>query len=269
MNDIDRLRRTILARGWLGRTPESFQRAVLGRCILRKVKSGATVFRKDDPPGGLFGLLSGSLAVDIAPAELEPNMAYFLTPGAWFGGAPAFTGQPRQVGLRATRSAELLYLPLHAINSIIAEDSTAWRSFALVGFANLEIAISVCGDLMNRDHTKRFVAMLLQLGNCRLTTPPGERTIEIDAGQAELAAMANVARNTAGIILRALDQSGHIDMSYRRIRIVNPDGLRAMLTRRRPEPDSLMSTTSDLQLADLAANAERAAVETGQRRRRA
>ena len=268
MTDDERVKSIVLAQGWLSRTPESFQRQVLERCLLRKCKPGASIFRKGDPPGGLFGLLSGGLAVDIAPSERGPNMAYFLRPGAWFGGAPAFTGQPRQVGFRATRSAELLYLPLHAINAIIAADSMAWRYFALVGFANLEIAISVCDDLMIRDHTKRFVAMLLHLGGCRLATPPGAGPVEIDVGQAELAIMANVARTTAGTTLRRLAEIGHIDMAYRHIRIVDPDGLRAMLVRRAPVAKRPRSAKSNLHLVDLAANATRPAVEVGQRHRR-
>ena len=269
MTDADRVNSIVLAQGWLSRTPEPFQRAVLARCLTRKFKAGAAIFRKGDPPGGLFGLLSGSLAVDIAPAERGPNMAYFLRPGAWFGGAPAFTGQPRQVGLRATRTTELLYLPLHAINAIIAADSMAWRYFAVVGFANLEIAISVCDDLMIRDHTRRFVAMLLQLGGCRMATPPNIGSIEIDVGQAELATMANVARNTAGVTLRRLAESGHIDMAYRRIRVVDADGLRAMLVRRVPAAKRPRSATPNLHLVDFSAKAKRPAVEAGQRHRRA
>ncbi len=268
MTDADGVKSIVLAKGWLSRTPDAFQRAVLQRCLLRKFKLGASIYRKGDSPGGLFGLVSGALALDIAPSERGPNMAYFLRPGAWFGGAPAFTGQPRQVGFRATRSTELLYLPLHAINAIVAEDSSSWRYFALVGFANLEIAISVCDDLMIRDHSKRFVAMLLQLGGCRLTTPPGANLIEIDVGQAELATMANVARTTAGAPLRRLARSGHIDMAYRRIRIVDPDGLRTMLVRRAPAAKRRRSAKPNLHLVDFAAKAKRPAVEVGQRYRR-
>ena len=269
MTDADQVHSIVLTQGWLSRTPEPFQRAVLARCLTRKFKAGAAIFRKGDPPGGLFGLLSGSLAVDISPAERGPNVAYFLRPGAWFGGAPAFTGQPRQVGLRATRTTELLYLPLHAINAIIAADPMAWRYFAVVGFANLETAISVCDDLMIRDHSKRFVAMLLQLGGCRLGTPPSTGPIEIDVGQAELAIMANVARTTAGVALRRLAESGHIDMAYRRIRIVNPDGLRAMLVRRGPAEKRRRSAKPNVHLVDVSAREKRPAVEVGQRDRRA
>ena len=196
-------------------------------------------------------------------------MAYFLRPGTWFGGAPAFTGQPRQVGIRATRTTELLYLPLHAMNAIVRQDFLAWRFFALLGFAHLETAISVCDDLMIRDHTKRFIAMLLHLGDCRLVAPPNDGPIEIDVGQVELATMANVARTTAGAILRRLARAGHIDMSYRRIRIVAPDALRLLLVRRVPPARGHRLLQPNLHLVDLAAKSKRPPVEVHQRHRRA
>ena len=196
-------------------------------------------------------------------------MAYFLRPGAWFGGAPAFTGQPRQIGIRATRTTELLYLPLHAMNAIVRQDVSAWRFFALLGFAHLEIAISVCDDLMIRDHTKRFIAMLLHLGDCRLASPPNDGPIEIDVGQVELATMANVARTTAGAILRRLARAGHIDMSYRRIRIVAPDALRSLLVRRVPPAKGRRLLQPNLHLVDLAAKSKRPPVEVDQRHGRA
>jgi CRP/FNR family cyclic AMP-dependent transcriptional regulator len=269
MQSVASVNSVVLSRGWLSRLPESFQQAVLERCLLRRFKSGAAIFRKGDPPGGLFGLVRGSLAVEIAPSERGLNVANFLRPGAWFGGVAAFTGQPRQVGLRATRAAELLYLPLPAINALVAADPVAWRHFALVEAINLETAISVRDDLMIRDHTKRFVAMLLQLGSCRYAAPPPSEPIEIDVGQADLAMIANVARNTAGIILRRLARAGHIDMAYRRIRIVAPDALRDMLVRRSPPARKRPSAKPHLKLVDLAVKPKRPAVVVGQRHRRA
>jgi hypothetical protein len=41
--------------------------------------------------------------------------------------------------------------------------------------------------------------------------------------------MANVARTTAGAILRELEAKGHVALSYRRIDILAPDALRRNL----------------------------------------
>jgi CRP/FNR family transcriptional regulator, cyclic AMP receptor protein len=267
--DTDRLRSVFLEKGWLSRTPEPFQSAVIEHGVLRKFKAGGSIYRRGDSPGGLFGLVSGSLAVDISPAERGPYMGYFLRPGVWFGGAPAFTGQPRVIGLRATRATELLYLPLHAMNAIVANDASAWRYFALIGLAHLEIAMSVVDDLMRRDHKKRFIAMLLHLADARLSSPVGGEPIEIDVGQEELAVMANVARTTAGAILRRLARAGHIDTSYRRIKVLSPDALRSMLAQRSPEAKGRRLLQPNVYLLDLAAKPKRPPVVIHKRHGRA
>jgi CRP/FNR family cyclic AMP-dependent transcriptional regulator len=247
--------------------PESFQQEVMGRCVLRKFKTGAWVFRPGDPPGGMYGLVSGSLAVDISPAGRGPDLSNFLRPGAWFGEVPAFTGMPRLAGLRATRATEALYLPLHAINAIAARDSSAWRYFALITMAHIEALSIAVDDLLRRNHTKRLIAMLLHMSDCRLVTPSDPDPIEMDVGQKELAMLANVARTSAGDILRQLARAGHIDLSYRRIRILSPDALRSMLVRSGPATKSRRLLKPNLRLVDLSAKSKRPSVEIGKRHR--
>jgi CRP/FNR family cyclic AMP-dependent transcriptional regulator len=41
--------------------------------------------------------------------------------------------------------------------------------------------------------------------------------------------MANLARTTVNTVLRTLEAAGHIEVSYRRVRILAPDALRTIL----------------------------------------
>ena len=84
-------------------------------------------------------------------------------------------------------------------------------------------------DLLIRDHVKRSVAVLLRLAGCRYRTPDGATATEVDVSQEDFAAMTNLARTTAGAVLRNLEASGCLEVSYRRVRILAPDALRAML----------------------------------------
>lgn len=219
----------VLSRGWLSLTPPSFQRDVLDRCFLVRVEAGEFIYVVGDPPGGMFGLVSGGVSVSIAPGERGPYFAHFAQPGTWMGEAAAITGQPRRVGLSATRDTELLHLPLQEIHEIVGKNPEAWRLFALITIGHLDMAIGASDDLMIRDHVKRCVAVLLRLGGCRQASPADFPTIEIDVSQEEMAVLSNVARTTAGAVLRKLEASGCIEQSYRRIRILAPDALRGML----------------------------------------
>jgi CRP-like cAMP-binding protein len=113
--------------GWLSYAPPPFRRIVLERCKLQVLKAGATIYSVGDPPGGMFGLVSGSFAISIAPGERGPYIAHAAQPGTWFGEGSAFTEHPRQIGLSVSRDSEVLSLPLPAIREIVAADPGAWR----------------------------------------------------------------------------------------------------------------------------------------------
>jgi CRP/FNR family cyclic AMP-dependent transcriptional regulator len=229
MFTIDQALEIVSREGWLGDAPSSFCKTVLHVCKLQDLKAAATIYAVGDPPGGMYGLVSGSLALSIAPGERGPYIAHFIRPGTWFGEVGALIEQPRRVGLAATRDSAVFHLPQHAIREILAADAGAWRFFFLATFAHWDVAIGAADDLMIRDHFKRGVAVLLRLGGCRLQTPPSATPIEVDISQEDFAAMTNVARTTAGRVLRALEAAGHVEVSYRRVRIVAPDALRTML----------------------------------------
>ena len=174
----------IVAReGWLSYAPPPFRRIVLDRSKLQDFKAGATIYSVGDPPGGMFGLVRGNLALSIAPGERGPYVAHFARPGTWFGEAAAFTERPRRIGLAVTRDSEVLHLPLPAIREIVAVDPGAWRFFGLAAIAHYDVAIGGADDLLIRDHVKRSIAVLLRLGGCRLQTPPGAVPIEVDVSQ--------------------------------------------------------------------------------------
>lgn len=129
------------------------------------------------------------------------------------------------MGLTASRDSELLHLPLHAIDEIVGRDPGVWRYFGLVTIDHLGVAIGRSDDLMIRDHFKRCVAVLLRLANCRHVSPPDCNPIEVDISHEDLAHVANIARTTAGAILRELEAEGHLKLSYRRISVLAPDAL--------------------------------------------
>jgi len=219
----------VRSKGWLSHTPIWFQRALLDRCRLEQFKAGAPIYSIGDKPRGMFGIVAGCLSISVVREGQGPYTAHFTMPGSWFGAVSAFTRQPRRVGLTATRDTVLLHLPLRAFDEIVKDAPSAWRLFGLVTIGHLHVALGGSDDLMIRNHVKRFVAILLRAGDCRYVNPLGRGPVEIDIKHEDLAHMANVARTTAGAILRKLEADGHLALSYRHISILAPDALRTML----------------------------------------
>ena len=105
----------------------------------------------------------------------------------------------------------------------------AWRWIAVLTTVHLEVAIGAADDLMIRDHVKRFIAVLLRLAGLRYDDAPERGTVDVHVNQDEIAYMANVARTTAGAILRDLEARGSVDLTYRNIKIIDAGALRERL----------------------------------------
>ncbi len=219
----------VCERGWLSQMPPSFQCSVLDRCRMQHFAPGEAIYSVGDPPGGMYGLITGGVGIFVAPHERGPYVAHFMRPGSWFGEGAAISDEPRRVGLTATRHADLLQLPLYGIREIVGQDPAAWRFFALATMGHLDLAIGACDDLRLRDPVRRCIATLLRLGGRRLASSADASPIEIDLSQEEIATLANVARTTLNATLRDLESTRMLERSYRRIRILEPNAMRAML----------------------------------------
>jgi len=219
----------VQSQGWLSRTPAAFQHDVLDRCVLQDIRPGARLFAEDAPVGDMYGMVAGHLAVWIAQGQRKPRLVHFLRSGSWFESLPPFTGQGLRVSLSASRDVKVLRLPQQAMREIAGLHPDAWRLFALVSAGYVRVATLAADDLLIRDHVKRCIAVLLRLGGCRVATPPAATPIEVELNQQGLATLSNLARTTTGAILRQLEESGHLEVSYRHIRILAPDALRSML----------------------------------------
>src|SRR5271165_1325596 len=69
MSRLGQAHEIVARQGWLNLAPPAFRRIVLDRCRLKVFEAGATVYSVGDPPGGMFGLLRGKVALSIAPGE--------------------------------------------------------------------------------------------------------------------------------------------------------------------------------------------------------
>ena len=113
--------------GWLSQMPEPFRHNIVGRCRLQRVEAGQRVYGLDDPPGGIYGVASGSVSMALAPQERGPYFGHLMGPGSWFGLAAAMHKQSRVIGVTAKRASALLLLPMAEFDALVAENPGAWR----------------------------------------------------------------------------------------------------------------------------------------------
>jgi CRP/FNR family transcriptional regulator, cyclic AMP receptor protein len=215
--------------GWLSRTPAEFQRAVLERGRVRRLGRNGVVYSVGDPvegrASGLWGVVSGGIALEIAPGERGPTFAHFARPGFWFGASAVLTRHARMMTAVATRPTTLVTLTTAQFEQIAAQMPLAWRWLGLLAVEHLRLSLTAMDDLMIRNPTDRAVAVLLRLAGHRGGFPDCKPTCEVDVSQEGLAVMANLSRSTVGVILRSLEKVGLLEVRYRLIRLLDPKRL--------------------------------------------
>ncbi|KGT76438.1 hypothetical protein MA20_27025 [Bradyrhizobium japonicum] len=215
--------------GWLSQTPQWFQVSVLQKSQLLHFETGEKLFEAGDPPGGIYGLVSGGLRVTLRPGDQSPVAVHLYVPGTWMGEAAAISGDRRLIGVSTTRDTQAFHLPLAATRDLLNQGLESYRCFARLTYWHAALALGAVSDLLIRNAENRLIAVLLRLSGCRIETPPNWRAVDIDLSQDDLAIMSNVGRTKANTILRKLQSSGHIEIYYRRLTVLAPDALRERL----------------------------------------
>lgn len=213
--------------GWLAETSKDFRDAVLSRCIVRYYNRNDSVYRTGDDAGGLFGLVSGGVAVEVTPEDRDPYLGLFAHPGFWIGEYTLITRRPRVIGLRVTKDSVLAHLPLAQWDYIVATDPSAWRWLAMLPLRNEMTMFAIADALLVPRAPARVAAMLLVLAGAGNDTATSSE-IEVEIRHEEIARITNLSRSSVGRILVEFAQRGLISYKYKRFKIINPNGLRAV-----------------------------------------
>ncbi len=209
--------------GWLSFQPPDVQQKALDAGRERKFRRDAVVYSVNDPPGGVFAIVDGALAVTIAPHQTAPQVAHLASPGRWFGEGGYLTGQPRRVGLKATVGSTLFHVPLHAMEQLTSEDPEWMRRFGQMAMFNIDLALHTVDDLLIKDPVRRVAATLVR---CMGDQNQGRIAIS----QAELGQISNASRKVVNRALGALAERGWLVRGYGEIEVVDVERLRRFAT---------------------------------------
>jgi CRP-like cAMP-binding protein len=214
------------ARGWLSAQPEAFRSAVLSAAIRRDVGPDEGLLQAGDPPGGVFGVLSGGVAVYAQVGSLLPRMGTIIRAGGWFGTASMATGLPRYISARVQEPSALLYLPLARIEAMVAADPPTARMFAGLAEFNAWLSVALACELGISSAPRRVAAVLMRATGAHFGLEPAHPDGFL-LTQAEIGEMANVSRLHTNRVLATFCRQGWISVKYSRVRVTDPDALAA------------------------------------------
>jgi CRP-like cAMP-binding protein len=187
------------------------------------VSEGAWLYGIDDPPGGIFGIVSGCLAAEVAQSGVAPQKVLLVHPGTWSGAGPVAGLEARIAGFCATRQTEVLFIEIADFRRVAEEQPEAWRHLSLLVLENLGQTIGLAQDLMVRSGRQRLRAILARLAGLHAELVPDPPIIY--ATQAEVADIANLARSVVSRFLQEMERDGILRPGWGTIEILNPQRL--------------------------------------------
>lgn len=215
--------------GWLSECPETFRNAVLGQAVWRIIKPGTVIQHAGEEHGGLCGIATGLVEVRWGTAPADIAGIHLAHAGFWAGYRPLLGDAARSVTIVARDQVLYALIPQLAMQRVLAETPIWWRHIAQLVESVTVVAGGAVADLMLRDSRRRALAALLRLVGCRHFDPPYDGLLELRISQDDLAAMANMSRNTMREILARHVDAGDIEISYRSIIVREPAVLRQIV----------------------------------------
>ncbi|WP_172297349.1 Crp/Fnr family transcriptional regulator [Pseudoruegeria sp. HB172150] len=215
-------------RGWLSKTPESFADALLERAMFRRLEKGATLFRADDSPSGLFGIVSGVVSVEQMFPDRGPAISGLNREGDWIGAIEIYDNSPRVSTVTATRNCNVVFVPRGRIIELTSSDPANWKWLGCLVSMQLRQVLYMLDDMRIRNPSGRIAATLLQLGNVRNVRQLGSERPSLEVTQSDVARLTTLSRSSVAEHLSLLERGGYISRSYGAIRITDVSRLRKL-----------------------------------------
>ena len=160
--------------------------------------------------------------------------------GSWFGYGPIITRRQRILGFAAVEPSVALHVPLGALDKLATSDPGNLRALLTMREYGMDIAIATVADLLIPAVDKRIAATLLRCAAFS-AAEPGRPLVVSGLTQAQIGELANAARDVVNRTLKRLEAKGWIEVSYRKITLLDPPAL-----------DSFCSSVGKLQQAPTA-----------------
>ncbi|MBV4453750.1 MULTISPECIES: Crp/Fnr family transcriptional regulator [Pseudomonas] len=209
---------------WFSHLPVDLQRSLLAAARLRSLTAGQSLFKRGDPPCGLYAVLEGAVRISAVNAQGKEAVLSLVETPYWFGEICLFDNLPRTHDALATGPCTLLQVPQASMLDILAKQPLYWRDVALLMSHKLRLSLINIEQMSLMPASARLAHRLLMIAEGYGEIDPARRTLQLP--QEDLAAMLGLSRQTTNSLLKALEQQGIIGLSYAAIEVLDLKGLR-------------------------------------------
>ncbi|EZP68420.1 Crp/Fnr family transcriptional regulator [Pseudomonas sivasensis] len=208
---------------WFSHLPVDLQRSLLAAARLRTLAAGQCLFKRGDPPCGLYAVLEGAVRISAVNAQGKEAVLSLVETPYWFGEICLFDNLPRTHDALAMGPCTLLQVPQAAMLTILEDHPAYWRDVALLMSHKLRLSLINIEQMSLMPASARLAHRLLMIAQGYGEIDQARRTLQLP--QEDLAAMLGLSRQTTNSLLKALEQQGLIGLSYGAIEVLDLRGL--------------------------------------------
>ncbi|MDB5984211.1 MAG: cAMP-binding domain of or a regulatory subunit of cAMP-dependent protein kinase [Pseudomonas sp.] len=226
--DVSAWRPRLLTGHWFSNLPAHLQDSLMAAARLRRLTPGKPLFRRGDPPCGLYAVLEGAIRIGSVSEQGKQTLLTRIELPYWFGEVSLFDGLPRTHDAFSESHTILLQVPQAALTSLLEKEPQYWRHFALLMSQKLRLTFVYLEQQTLLPAPARVACRLLLIAEGYGEINHSRRVIEVS--QEQLAQMLSMSRQTTNKILKDLEAQGVLDISYGEIKILDLQKLRAAAT---------------------------------------
>ncbi|OHC47526.1 MAG: Crp/Fnr family transcriptional regulator, partial [Pseudomonadales bacterium RIFCSPLOWO2_02_FULL_63_210] len=171
---------------WFSALPAALQDALLEMAQVQRLDAGQRLFRRGDPPSGLYAVVDGAMRIGAVSASGKEALLTLIEAPYWFGEVSLFDGQPRTHDAFAEGASTLLLVPQAALLALLERQPQYWRDFALLMSQKLRLAFIALEQMSLLPAAPRLARRLLMIAE---NYGEGEPRRVIHLAQEQLALM--------------------------------------------------------------------------------
>ncbi|UII71764.1 Crp/Fnr family transcriptional regulator [Pseudomonas sp. HN11] len=222
--DAEQWRDRLVTGHWFSHLPAPFQHSLLASARVRQLAAGQYLFKRGDPPCGLYAVIDGTLRVSAVNEQGKEAILSLVELPHWFGEICLFDGLPRTHDACAVGPCTLLQVPQQALLNILDDTPQYWRDLALLMSQKLRLSFIGLEQLSLMPAPVRLAHRLLMIVEGYGDTEHAKRVLQLP--QEDLAAMLNLSRQTTNALLKDLQAQGIVRLGYGEIEILDVQRLR-------------------------------------------
>ncbi|MGF6284393.1 Crp/Fnr family transcriptional regulator [Pseudomonas silensiensis] len=211
---------------WFSHLPVSLQDSLLAAARVRRLSPGQRLFKRGDPPCGLYAVLEGSVRIGAVSEQGKEALLSLVESPHWFGEICLFDGQPRTHDAFGLGQCVLLHIPQTVLLTLLDEQPAYWRQLALLMSQKLRLTFINLEQLSLMPTAARLAHRLLMIAEGYGEIDPPRRVLQLP--QEQLASMLSLSRQTTNQILQDLQGQGIVNLKYGEIEILDAQRLRKL-----------------------------------------